>query len=238
MRWRWRGSQRQDSSSPDLLGERHRRAQRPDQRQLQLCLDASAEDWTCICMKLTQLGKRGSTTGWLAALPTGNWPPASAGQDTSDSDGGEHLTYHTCCCQPRRSTGTGAGLQAALRAPADWSRCCLGGTCARAYDEPAEWRGATRPPPSRQLLAELMACGLRPAVAPHLGWWPGPGAGPRGGSRSSSDALRRPLAQAELVAAGFPSPCLPRVAWYPYLTRRLAERPSNVWFFARAFFGH
>jgi proline dehydrogenase len=26
-------------------------------------------------------------------------------------------------------------------------------------------------------------------------------------------------------------------AWYPYLTRRLAERPANLWFFARAVFG-
>ncbi|NQV06326.1 proline dehydrogenase family protein [bacterium] len=26
-------------------------------------------------------------------------------------------------------------------------------------------------------------------------------------------------------------------AWYPYLTRRIAERPSNVWFFTRALFG-
>ena len=25
--------------------------------------------------------------------------------------------------------------------------------------------------------------------------------------------------------------------WYPYLTRRLAERPANAWFFARAAFG-
>jgi proline dehydrogenase len=23
-------------------------------------------------------------------------------------------------------------------------------------------------------------------------------------------------------------------AWYPYLTRRLAERPANLWFFLRA----
>ena len=27
------------------------------------------------------------------------------------------------------------------------------------------------------------------------------------------------------------------VAWYPYLTRRLAERPANLWFFVRAVFG-
>jgi proline dehydrogenase len=26
-------------------------------------------------------------------------------------------------------------------------------------------------------------------------------------------------------------------AWYPYLTRRLAERPANAWFFFRALVG-
>jgi proline dehydrogenase len=26
-------------------------------------------------------------------------------------------------------------------------------------------------------------------------------------------------------------------AWYPYLTRRMAERPANLWFFLRALFG-
>ena len=26
-------------------------------------------------------------------------------------------------------------------------------------------------------------------------------------------------------------------AWYPYLTRRIAERPANLWFFLRAVFG-
>ncbi|REK26355.1 MAG: proline dehydrogenase, partial [Actinobacteria bacterium] len=25
--------------------------------------------------------------------------------------------------------------------------------------------------------------------------------------------------------------------WYPYLTRRMAERPANVWFFIRSLFG-
>ena len=45
--------------------------------------------------------------------------------------------------------------------------------------------------------------------------------------------------QAELLAAGHAV----RVyvpygaAWYPYLTRRLAERPANLWFFLRAVFG-
>ncbi len=42
--------------------------------------------------------------------------------------------------------------------------------------------------------------------------------------------------QRELVAHGFPLRIyLPFGSqWYPYLTRRLAERPSNAWFFARA----
>lgn len=26
-------------------------------------------------------------------------------------------------------------------------------------------------------------------------------------------------------------------AWYPYLTRRLAERPANLWFFLRSLLG-
>ena len=50
--------------------------------------------------------------------------------------------------------------------------------------------------------------------------------------------VRNPL-QRELLRDGFPL----RVyvpygsAWYPYLTRRLAERPANLWFFVRALFG-
>lgn len=45
--------------------------------------------------------------------------------------------------------------------------------------------------------------------------------------------------QDELVAAGYPLRVyLPFGSqWYPYLTRRLAERPSNAWFFARSVFG-
>ena len=45
--------------------------------------------------------------------------------------------------------------------------------------------------------------------------------------------------QDELVAAGHPM----RVyvpygdSWYPYLTRRIAERPANLLFFARALLG-
>ena len=49
----------------------------------------------------------------------------------------------------------------------------------------------------------------------------------------------RPEMQRQLLAEGFPLRIyLPFGSqWYPYLTRRLAERPSNAWFFARAVFG-
>ena len=45
--------------------------------------------------------------------------------------------------------------------------------------------------------------------------------------------------QRELIDAGHPVRVyLPFGSqWYPYLTRRLAERPSNAWFFVRSVFG-
>lgn len=50
--------------------------------------------------------------------------------------------------------------------------------------------------------------------------------------------VRGPL-QRELVAAGYPVRIYVPYgsAWYPYLTRRLAERPANTLFFLRALFG-
>lgn len=50
--------------------------------------------------------------------------------------------------------------------------------------------------------------------------------------------VREPL-QRELVDAGYPLRIyVPYgTAWYPYLTRRIAERPANLWFFLRALFG-
>ena len=46
--------------------------------------------------------------------------------------------------------------------------------------------------------------------------------------------------QQELLEAGYPLRIyVPYgVAWYPYLTRRLAERPANIWFFVRAAASH
>jgi proline dehydrogenase len=44
--------------------------------------------------------------------------------------------------------------------------------------------------------------------------------------------------QLELAQAGYPVRVyMPfGAAWYPYMVRRLAERPANLWFFARSFF--
>ncbi len=49
----------------------------------------------------------------------------------------------------------------------------------------------------------------------------------------------RTTLQRELADAGYPVRVyLPFGSkWYPYLTRRLAERPSNAWFFIRSVFG-
>jgi proline dehydrogenase len=157
-------------------------------------------------------------------------------------------------CRVQAAHGNlGLALQAALhRTPADLARVLpLGGLirlCKGAYDEPAEVALHRRDDVSAayaSLLADLMACdGVRPAVATHDHHLV---ARARELARDRQQPFEfqmlygiRPSLQAELVAAGFPVRVyVPYgVAWYPYLTRRLAERPANVWFFARAFFGH
>ena len=49
--------------------------------------------------------------------------------------------------------------------------------------------------------------------------------------------IRRDL-QVELVAEGYPVRVYVPYGteWYPYFTRRLAERPANLWFFLSNFF--
>jgi proline dehydrogenase len=49
--------------------------------------------------------------------------------------------------------------------------------------------------------------------------------------------IRRDL-QEELVAQGYPVRVYVPYGteWYPYFTRRLAERPANLWFFISNFF--
>lgn len=146
----------------------------------------------------------------------------------------------------------GLALQAYLhRTPSDLIRVLpLGGhlrLCKGAYDEPEEVavrRRAQVDEAFLALLSDLMAWEeIRPAIATHDHRLVA-------AARRLAAARRNPFEfqmlygirsslQAELVAAGYPV----RVyvpygeSWYPYLTRRMAERPANMWFFVRAFFG-
>ena len=147
----------------------------------------------------------------------------------------------------------GLALQSCMRrTPSDLERTIpLGGhirLCKGAYVEPAEVALTSKDEVDRAYAAELEtlmgAPSTTPAIATHDG--------------SLIDRTRqlarkrrepfefqmlygvRPEMQRELIAAGFPLRIyLPFGSqWYPYLTRRLAERPANVLFFARALFGN
>jgi proline dehydrogenase len=146
----------------------------------------------------------------------------------------------------------GIALQAYLhRTPADLERVLpLGGhirLCKGAYDEPPDvalTRKADVDEAFDRLAERLMADRrVKPAIATHddgrivpvLEW---------AVQRSEPFEFQmlfgvRRRRQEELVAAGRSL----RVyvpygdSWYPYLTRRIAERPANVWFFARALVG-
>ena len=156
-------------------------------------------------------------------------------------------------CRVQSACGNlGLALQAYLhRTPADLARILpLGGhvrLCKGAYDEPEEVALRRRQGVEeafRRLLADLMACeGIRPAVATHHDRLVA-------ATRALAAARREPFEfqmlygirsalQQELVQAGYALRVyLPYgVSWYPYLTRRMAERPANLWFFVRAFFG-
>lgn len=156
-------------------------------------------------------------------------------------------------CRAQSAHGNlGLALQAYLhRTPADLERVMpLGGLvrlCKGAYDEPAQVavRGRRRVSAAyAALLARLMAEeGVRPAIATHDQDLVARARALAVGRREPFEfqmlyGIRKSL-QEELRAGGFEV----RVyvpygtAWYPYLTRRLAERPANVWFFTRALFG-
>jgi len=146
----------------------------------------------------------------------------------------------------------GLALQAYLhRTPADLARVMpLGGhlrLCKGAYDEPdkvAVRRRRQVDEAFRSLLRDLMACeGIRPAVATHDDRLV-TAARDLAGSRREPFEFQmlygiRDSLQGALVQAGYPLRVyVPYgVSWYPYLTRRMAERPSNLRFFARALFG-
>jgi len=152
----------------------------------------------------------------------------------------------------REHGNVGIAIQSYLRrSPADLDRIIpLGGhirLCKGAYAETeaiAYQAGGEVDAAFDRLAGQLMrSTGIKPAIASHddgriepiLGW-----------ARDRSEpwefqmlyGVRRDR-QAELVALGHEMRVyVPYgVAWYPYLTRRLAERPANVVFFARALVG-
>jgi proline dehydrogenase len=221
------------------------------------CLDRIAAEGldANISVKLTQLGL-GLDDGLAERLLGELASRAAATGMTVTVDMEEsaltQVTLDLYCRAQAEHENLGLALQAALhRTPGDLARVLpLGGLirlCKGAYDEPAEVALRRRAEVSAayaSLLTDLMACeGVRPAVATHDHHLVAR-------ARDLARDRRRPFEfqmlygirsslQAELVTAGFQVRVyVPYgVAWYPYLTRRLAERPSNVWFFTRAFFG-
>lgn len=145
----------------------------------------------------------------------------------------------------------GIALQAYMRrTPSDLSRLLpLGGhirLCKGAYVEPEEValtsKSGVDAAYSRQLRTLMESTPTRPAIATH---------DERLLAEARDLASRRtepfefqmlygvrPDLQRQLVADGYQVRIyLPFGSqWYPYLTRRLAERPSNAWFFAKALF--
>lgn len=146
----------------------------------------------------------------------------------------------------------GIAIQSCMRrTPSDLGRLVpLGGhirLCKGAYVEPAEVAFTKKAEVDRayaeQLRLLMAEPGIRPAVATHDGALVDLArrlAAGRGGEFEFQMLYGvRPELQKELVSEGFPLRIyLPFGSqWYPYLTRRLAERPANAGFFLRAMFG-
>jgi proline dehydrogenase len=149
----------------------------------------------------------------------------------------------------RRHGNLGVALQAYLhRTPADLQRLMpLGGhirLCKGAYVEEAEVALTSKHAVDRAFAAQLVTIMTHPAVRPAIATHDTDLVGlTRELARERQEPFEfqmlygvRTNLQAELVAAGYPVRIyLPFGSqWYPYLTRRLAERPSNAWFFLRS----
>jgi proline dehydrogenase len=221
------------------------------------CLDRIAAEGIDgnISIKLTQLGLGFDDAEAAAAVRALAGRAAELGLTiTIDMEESTHTraTIDLYESVQQESGNLGIALQAYLyRTPDDLSRLGrLGGhirLCKGAYDEPDEvaWRHPAEVDAAFDtLLDELMRTEETvPAIATHdedridL-------------ARRLAPARSRPFEfqmlygvrnrlQQHLVAEGY------RVrvyvpygdSWYPYLTRRMAERPANLWFFVRALFG-
>lgn len=208
-----------------------------------------------ISVKLTQLGLGFDRTLCEELLDGLASRAAAAGttvtvdmEDSSLTD----ATLDTYEATQRTHGNLGVALQAYLRrTPGDLARIIpLGGhvrLCKGAYDEPEAVAFRSRSQVNAAydgLLAALMAEeGVVPAIATHDDARVDVARQAANGRKGSYEfqmlyGIRVSL-QEDLVAEGLPvRSYIPYgEAWYPYLTRRMAERPANLWFFVRALFG-
>jgi proline dehydrogenase len=221
------------------------------------CIDRIATEHldANISVKLTQLGM--GLDDALCAASLDALAIRAAACETSvtiDMEESAHTatTLQLYQAAQRRHGNLGLALQAYLRrTPDDLAAAApLGGhirLCKGAYDEPEAIAFRSRDEVNTaydRLLHALMAVeSVKPAIATHDE--PRIALAEELGLKRTAPwefqmlyGIRQRL-QRELVAAGYSM----RVyvpygdSWYPYLTRRMAERPANVWFFVRALFG-
>lgn len=207
-----------------------------------------------VSVKLTQLGMGLDNDAAATNLDAIALTAAKSGLTvTIDMEESEHTetTISLYETSQRVHGNLGIAIQAYLhRSSADIARIApLGGhirLCKGAYAEPAEiaYQGAEVEQAYDRLTAELMTAEpVKPAIATHdderiavaLA-----GAEDRTGPWEFQMlyGVRRDR-QLELAAAGYDMRIYVPYgeAWYPYLTRRMAERPANVGFFLRALAG-
>jgi proline dehydrogenase len=245
--------------SLDLLGEEvyDEQSARNALREYLDCLDRVAEDGlqANISVKLTQLGlsiDRDLTVESVARLAE---RAAEVGTTVTIDMEDSRFTSDTVeifADAQAKFGNLGIALQSYLkRTPGDLDRLIpLGGhirLCKGAYVEPPEValtvKRAVDAAFAAQLEQLMRSESIRPAVATHdlemverarqiapqrLGYF----------EFQMLYGVRLTLQQ-DLVDEGFPLRVyLPFGSqWYPYLTRRMAERPANVWFFVRSLVG-
>jgi proline dehydrogenase len=206
---------------------------------------------TIVSVKLTQLGLDHSVDlCWsnVEAILAAAEPTGATVMIDMESHGyvDDTLEVHRRACE--RLPGTGIAIQSYLRRSAEDVFALPAGCRVRlvkgAYLEPREvvfTRQREVESSFRRLFTTLLEREHRVDVATHdpslidgvIGRMDGM---PDGWSRVEIQMLYgvRPDLQRSLAARGYPVRVyIPYgTDWYPYLTRRLAERPANLWFFA------
>lgn len=214
------------------------------------CLSRLGSPETSVSLKLTQLGlsfDRGLAASSLAAIAeAADEAGTTVTVDMEDSRYTSAILETYAAVQADHGN-LGVALQAALRrTPADLAAIRdLGGhvrLCKGAYLEPPEVayrrRDEVRAAFAALLGVLLSEPGPRPAVATHDEVLLALAVDLARGRDLELQMLHgvRPDLQRRYLAAGLPVRVYVPYGteWYPYLTRRLAERPANLGLFARA----